>query len=42
MGSTCASIHVLWRGSSDDAVKAIRRACCKSLFGPLCATFSVP
>jgi hypothetical protein len=29
MGSTCASIHLLWRGSSDDAVKAIGRAYAK-------------
>ena len=26
MGTTCASFHVLWRGSVDDAAKAISRA----------------
>jgi hypothetical protein len=26
MGSTCASVHILWRGSSGDAAKAISRA----------------
>ena len=26
MGSTCASFHILWRGSAADAAKAISRA----------------
>ena len=26
MGSTCASVHVLWRGNNGDAAKAISRA----------------
>src|SRR5271155_376161 len=26
MGSTCASVHILWRGNSGDAAKAISRA----------------
>jgi hypothetical protein len=26
MGTTCASFHALWRGSIDDAAKAISRA----------------
>ncbi|HUO04163.1 MAG TPA: hypothetical protein VMU16_03090 [Candidatus Binataceae bacterium] len=29
MGSTCASVHILWRGSTGDAVKAISRAYAK-------------
>jgi hypothetical protein len=29
MGSTCASVHILWRGNNGEAAKAIRRAYAK-------------
>jgi hypothetical protein len=33
MGSTCASVHILWRGSNSDAAKAIGRAYAKLGYG---------
>src|SRR6478735_4177907 len=35
MGNTCASLHVAWRGSTDEAAKAVSRAYGKLGYAPV-------